>query len=69
MNSVAKEARKQDPYGCSLDKDRARAFWKHSNFIDSKGDCHFAKHVHYTNGILSVEFEDGSILSMPQWQS
>ena len=69
MASIAEDAKKYDPHGCSLPLEKARTFWRVSNFIDGNGVVQMAYQIHFTNGILSVEFADGSILSMPQWQS
>ena len=66
--SIATEAKKYDPHGCSLAKHLAGTYWKKSNFIDSKGICQKASAVKEHQGILSVTFTDGSILCPTHWQ-
>ena len=65
--SMAQQAKKYDVFGCSLSQEKAIAHWFSSNFIGKYGDVIRAKHIHRTQGALSVEFADGSILSMAHW--
>ncbi len=67
--SLAEEAKKYDPYGCSLPKLIAINYWKESIFIDSEGNPQVAYKVSLSLGILSVIFADGSILCPTHWQS
>ena len=66
--SLAEQAKVYDPFGCSLDKKQARRHWLTSNFIGKEGEVVRAEYIHRTQGILSVEFTDGSILSMDHWK-
>ena len=61
--SQAQDARKYDPYGCSLSIGRAAAYWRESTFINGRHETVQAQTVRLRHGVLSVIFPDGSIIN------
>ena len=60
--SLAKQAKIYAPIAFQLDRQRAEIFWRNNHFVDKFGDVHRPIEVLNERGVLSVIFQDGSLV-------